>query len=338
VRLECRMDRLHTSIAGLIAFLLCLSGCASQAALHTSRPPSVSFESVSTSLPSALIVEPDDGMRPLIRAIDKSQNTIFVETYILTDSRIVHALERAETQGVDVRVLLEHHPIGMGVQPETMRNTLLAAGIDVRWTSSTFLLTHAKFAVLDDKVAVISTANFSRSAFSHNREFLIMTRRPIEVREISNLFRRDWDRMPERLQDRALVVSPVNARSSLGEFLRTASRSIDIYAEEISDTGIERHLIAKAMHGVAVRVILEKGASPAAASYLRQGHVLVRQLGVPYIHAKLIVIDGREAYVGSVNLSAASLDGNRELGILISGKTVHRLIRTYDRDWKKAAA
>jgi phosphatidylserine/phosphatidylglycerophosphate/cardiolipin synthase-like enzyme len=45
-----------------------------------------------------------------------------------------------------------------------------------------------------------------------------------------------------------------------------------------------------------------------------------------YIHAKAIVADvgqpGQEALVGSENFSAASLDDNRELGILTSNPSV----------------
>ncbi len=41
-----------------------------------------------------------------------------------------------------------------------------------------------------------------------------------------------------------------------------------------------------------------------------------------YIHAKVIVADGQRAFVGSQNLSEASLDYNRELGLITSDPTV----------------
>ena len=45
-----------------------------------------------------------------------------------------------------------------------------------------------------------------------------------------------------------------------------------------------------------------------------------------YIHAKLIVVDDRSALVSSQNLSATSLDDNRELGIrLTAARLVHAL-------------
>lgn len=49
---------------------------------------------------ASLIVEPDQGVRPLVREIDGAQHTVFVESYILTEKHVVRALERAVARGV----------------------------------------------------------------------------------------------------------------------------------------------------------------------------------------------------------------------------------------------
>jgi len=59
-----------------------------------------------------------------------------------------------------------------------------------------------------------------------------------------------------------------------------------------------------------------------------------------YIHAKLILADygtsRQVAFVGSENFSDASLDKNRELGILIQDKTIlDRLSTVFEQDWAK---
>jgi phosphatidylserine/phosphatidylglycerophosphate/cardiolipin synthase-like enzyme len=62
--------------------------------------------------------------------------------------------------------------------------------------------------------------------------------------------------------------------------------------------------------------------------------VQVRLVKTPYIHAKLIVADGARAFVGSQNLSTASLDSNRELGILISDPAILQVLaETFAQDW-----
>jgi phosphatidylserine/phosphatidylglycerophosphate/cardiolipin synthase-like enzyme len=62
----------------------------------------------------------------------------------------------------------------------------------------------------------------------------------------------------------------------------------------------------------------------------------VRELGIPYIHAKAIVVDGARAYVGSENLSTQSLDRNREVGILENGSIASTIQRVFEGDWKQA--
>jgi phosphatidylserine/phosphatidylglycerophosphate/cardiolipin synthase-like enzyme len=57
-----------------------------------------------------------------------------------------------------------------------------------------------------------------------------------------------------------------------------------------------------------------------------------------YIHAKEILVDGREAFVGSQNFSETSLRDNRELGIVTSDPPiVGELGRTFASDFRGAS-
>ncbi|HLL51444.1 MAG TPA: phospholipase D-like domain-containing protein, partial [Thermomicrobiales bacterium] len=63
----------------------------------------------------------------------------------------------------------------------------------------------------------------------------------------------------------------------------------------------------------------------------------VRLASGHYIHAKIIVADGERAFVGSQNLSATSLDQNRELGIIVDDPVnLARLMRTFEADFRSA--
>jgi phosphatidylserine/phosphatidylglycerophosphate/cardiolipin synthase-like enzyme len=57
-----------------------------------------------------------------------------------------------------------------------------------------------------------------------------------------------------------------------------------------------------------------------------------------YVHAKVIVVDGRRAFVGSENLSTASLDHNREVGVIVADPgAIQTLESTFDGDWAQAS-
>lgn len=283
--------------------------------------------------PESMLVEPGNGATPLVHAIDHAQRYVFLEMYILSDSRVVRALERAASQGVAVYVLLDPHPYGLPhSQPLAVIQRLHAAGIRVRWSRPGFVYTHAKVLIVDDRLAVISTANFSNSAFTHNRDFLIFDGHTPDVRAISAVFRADWDRLSTRIDDSNLLIAPDNARSKLSDLLGEARHRVDVYGEEIADTGMEHLLATLHSRGISVRVLLPSVTTPGARWLAARG-VTVRTIPSPYIHAKAMIVDGREAFVGSENMSTTSLDRNRELGILVRGDYVLTLERVFSADW-----
>jgi len=289
-----------------------------------------------TSAGIGLIVEPDDGVRPVTRILDRAQHTIFVDSYILTDRRVIRALERAAAQGVSVYVMLEERALGMGTQPVKLANELRAAGIEYRPAPHYFALDHIKLIVVDDRLALISSANLSKSAFTVNRDLLLVDSARDDVRSVSALFRSDWDRLPVPAIDQHLVVSPINARSTIQNLLGSARHSISMYAEEINDSAVENEMRREAARGISVRALVPNRQAVKGTGALLAAGVRLRALSAPYVHAKMIVVDGSEAYVGSENISSQSLDRNREVGLLVQGGLVARLSRLFDRDWSRA--
>jgi cardiolipin synthase len=297
------------------------------------RPAIIDQSLGSGSTTLQLLVEPNDGVGALVKAIDKAQNRILVTAYILSQSRIVRALERAAAQGVDVYVLLEPHPFGLGLQPVTMFVLLHAANIHVRWSVPGFVYTHAKYMVLDDRVLILSSANFTRAGFARDRDFVLIDHEPSDIREASNLFRADWDRIAPTLGDPNLLVSPFNARAKLRALIQRAHHSLSIYAEEVIDPAMVRALVLAEQRGVHVHIIAAT-ISLRARQTLATADIHPRRLMMPYIHAKVILVDNTLAFVGSENLSATSLDRNREFGVVVRNSAiVSRLAHIFAHDW-----
>ena len=98
-------------------------------------------------------------------------------------------------------------------------------------------------------------------------------------------------------------------------------------------------LAGAAARGVRVRLLRsgDPDGDDANAPERRQlapSGVQVRLARGVYIHAKAIVADGRRAFVGSQNLTATSLDQNRELGIVLDDPaSLSRIVRTFERDF-----
>jgi phosphatidylserine/phosphatidylglycerophosphate/cardiolipin synthase-like enzyme len=290
-------------------------------------------------------VEPDDGEGVITGAIRGAHKSVWLEMYLLTDTNIIHALEDAANSGVDVRVMLEPHPYGESASATRTLDELRAAGVKAQDTDPAFPLTHEKGMIIDGKTAYIMTSNFTRSALggssgTTNREYGIIDTNSREVQAVTAIFNADWNHTTAQFRDSNLVVSPINSRNAFTSLIGSAHHTLLVEAEEMQDSSIESALIGAAQHGVKVEVILPPSSGSSGSgndqgiATISQGGVQVREDPRLYMHAKIIVVDGTRAFVGSENISTQSLDGNRELGIIVSDTgVVSKLTSTFQTDW-----
>src|SRR6266700_255061 len=295
-----------------------------------------------------VFVEPDDGEQVITNAIGSAQKSIWVEIYILSDRNVIRALEEAANRGLDVRVMLEPHPFGGGTSPSKTLDTLAASGIKTQFTNPSFSLTHEKGMIIDGTSAYIMTSNFSRSALGgnsgssgyRNREYGIIDTIQQDVLATKAIFMADWNHSNVQFNDPNLVVSPINSRNDFTTLINSARSTLLIEAEEMIDSDIEQAIANAAQHGVQVEVILPV-ANTSSGDSSSQGIAIIKQSGAQvredpqlYMHAKIIVVDNKVAFVGSENISAQSLDQNRELGIIVSDPSaLNKIQTTFQYDW-----
>lgn len=294
-----------------------------------------------------VFVEPDMGDSPITDAIHNAKKSVWLEIYILSDTNVIHALEDAANAGIDVRVMLEPHPVGSS-SPTRVMDELKATGAKVETSSPAFALTHEKGMIIDGTTAYIMTSNFSRSGLGgysssssyNNREYDIIDNNATDVTAVMAIFQADWNRTTAQFNDPNLVVSPVNSRGAFVALINSAHSTLLIEAEEMNDSMIEQAITSAAQRGVHVEVILPSPSGSSSDSNssgiatIKQGGVQVEEDSHLYMHAKIIVVDGKKAFVGSENISTQSLDQNRELGIIVSDANVlNTLQQTFQKDW-----
>jgi cardiolipin synthase A/B len=345
-------------IAHSIALALCILLAACDANMNGTSfgLGNTSSSSGSTSIGQGtqgvqVFVEPEAGESVITSAIDGAKQSIWLETYLLTDKKVVSALEGAAHQGIDVRVMLEPDPYGIGTaSPRETLDKLSAAGVKAQPTSSSFSLTHEKGMIVDGQTVYIMTCNFTLAALGAgkstlNREYGIIDSNAQDVQAVSAIFNADWNRSNAQYSDPNLVVSPDNSRNAFVSLINRAHKTLAIEAEEMQDSQIEQDLVNAAQRGVQVQVILPNASSSSSESTdddsnsqgistIEHGGVQVREDPQLYMHAKIIVVDGQQAFVGSENISTASLNNNRELGVIVSDQNVlSTLQQTFQQDW-----
>lgn len=303
----------------------------------TPFPPPTSPAQTGLASVTGVFITPGDGRKPILDEIAAASTSIDMEIYIATDTTILEALEEAQARGVLVRVMLEQHPFGGdGRQPDVF-DRLQAAGIEVRWSNPVFRFSHIKMLVIDNEVLLVMNLNLTTSTFTGNRDFGVITNQPAAVQTAAAIFEADWTRGPEP-DPGPLVVSPTNARPVLRDLINSATTSIDVYAEVLRDPEMMDALAAAAERGVQVRIIISPSNSfDQERAALADAGVEIRLLSNLYIHAKMVLVDGKQAFIGSQNFSATSLDQNRELGIILDDPvSLSRLSRVFDLDFRAA--
>ena len=103
----------------------------------------------------------------VVSLIRSAKETIDVEIYVFTSEDIVRELADAQKRGVRVRVIME--PRVEDSRKGKVFSLLEASGIEVRWASFEYKLTHSKMIIVDGKTALVGSINLSESALNSNR-------------------------------------------------------------------------------------------------------------------------------------------------------------------------
>jgi phosphatidylserine/phosphatidylglycerophosphate/cardiolipin synthase-like enzyme len=321
--------------AGIVAIALIFK----RPRLGISAPPPSSCANTCT-----LIVEPDDGIAPIVAMMHNATRSIDLTIYELNDHAIESALIAAVRRGVTVRVLLSAGYDGAKAASanQTAYDALHAGGVPVHWGPGYFALVHQKSIVVDGDTALIMSFNLAEQYYATGRDFGIVDRDANDVTAIETTFINDWNGNPASAPAANDLVWSPGARTTLIALIASAKTSLLVYNEEMADTGIENALIDAARRGVRVRILMTysdewTGALTrlvAAGAEVRTYPATKNSL---YIHAKVIIADSSKSFIGSENFSITSLDDNRELGIMVTNKAVIRpLIATFENDWTGA--
>ncbi len=292
--------------------------------------------SIAVTKDVTIIVEPSDKGQALVDAMKNAKKSLHVTMYLLTGSSFINAIKDAHTAGRDVKVVLnQNFPFG-GNQNQSAYDSLKAAGVDVVWAPSAYTFTHAKTAVIDGTSAWIMTMNMTFSSPTDNREYLAIDTDPADVADLEAIFDADHKNAAVQVRGKLLVApanaTPVDPRQRLRQFIDSATTSIELEGETFSDDVITAALVATKKRGVTVRVVLDGANAPTpaqvdAVNALKASGIPVIGVKTPDIHSKALVVDGKRAYVGSINYTATSMLQNREVGLIFEKDSEVKKVR-----------
>jgi phosphatidylserine/phosphatidylglycerophosphate/cardiolipin synthase-like enzyme len=275
-----------------------------------------------------LIIQPDDGLKPLLKAVRKARRSIDIVIFRFDRVELEEALEGAVTRGVTVRALIAHTNRGGEKVLRKLEARMLAAGITVARTADDLPRYHGKMMIVDDTLYVFGF-NYTKLDIEKSRSLGVITSERSVVREAASLFEADSTRQAYSASHDRLVVSPESSRELLSAFIRGAKKQLLIYDAAVTDNLVQRLLLGRAKAGVEIRIIgkLEKPLNG----------IQVRKLKELRLHVRAMVRDGKSTFVGSQSLRKLELDGRREVGVIANNKGIAKKLQVlFEKDWVEA--
>lgn len=274
-----------------------------------------------------LLIQPDAGVDPIVKAIDKSKERIEILIFRFDRTEIEEALVRAVARGVVVQALIAWTNHGGERNLRLLETRLLAAGVTVSRTASDLARYHGKMLIVDRKELYLLAFNFTSLDIDSSRSFGVVTTAPELVQEAVSLFEADASRQPYKPALNTFLVSPLNARPELAAFIEGAQKELLIYDTCLGDPQMARLLEERGRAGVKIRLIgnLKRPSS----------HITCFALPTLRLHTRTIIRDGADVFIGSQSLRALELDGRREVGLILSDrKVVKEVAQVFESDWK----
>jgi phosphatidylserine/phosphatidylglycerophosphate/cardiolipin synthase-like enzyme len=276
-----------------------------------------------------VIIQPDDGVAPLIKAITRARKSIDIVVFRFDVDAIEEALTAAVKRGVVVRALIAHTHRGGAAKLRKLESRLLKAGVTLSRTADDMVRYHGKLLLIDRREAFVLGFNYTHQDIEKSRSFGLVTRNPKVVRDVLRVVEADHNRTDLTVSSSRLVVSPENARERLAAFVKKARRELLIYDMNVSDDRIIAILKQRVETGIKIKVLGKVEKKWAGELAWR-----VKALAGRKLHVRCIIRDRQAAFVGSQSLRKLELDGRREVGLITKDRrTVQRMARIFETDW-----
>ncbi|MBA7490290.1 Cardiolipin synthase B [subsurface metagenome] len=136
----------------------------------------------------------------IIKNIDDAKEFINIAMYTFTDREIAQAIIRARDRGVDIKIYLDRSQVNAKYSKSRY---FVNNGIEgIRISSNNYIM-HNKFAVIDNKIVITGSYNWTASAGERNDENLLLIDDNNIIKEYQNQFNNLWNNKcsPGRYQE-----------------------------------------------------------------------------------------------------------------------------------------
>ncbi|MFH1759339.1 MAG: phosphatidylserine/phosphatidylglycerophosphate/cardiolipin synthase family protein [Patescibacteria group bacterium] len=309
----------------------------------------------------------------MLATIKRAKKSIYWECYIFSDDTDEHdffnVLKEKARMGVKVKLVLDS--LGSFWLERKAINDLKEAGVEVlfynrflpwwnpqRFKHWWFNRNHKKLLIIDEQVAFIGGVNVAKH-FTNWIDLQVELRGAI-VRYLIRSFVVSYELAggEEEIKYKSVFKEnkvrvfhhrPATEKGILKKYYKKSLCSAKKHIVLATPYFIPQAWLVKGLHrawrrGVKIEIILPVKADYWVATFANYVLAsLVYKPGIDFyfsksmVHAKAMLIDDREAMVGSQNIDAHSFDFNMEGGVVFERKDMLRSLRAILNQWKKGS-
>ncbi|MCG2790523.1 MAG: phospholipase D-like domain-containing protein [Actinomycetia bacterium] len=130
----------------------------------------------------------DNPQKEIIKNINQAQAFINIAMYVFTDKELALPLVDAQERGVKVRVYLDKEQVDYQYSQSSF---LVQKGIKTRISTNNYIM-HHKFAIIDNRILLTGSYNWTFSANHRNDENLMVIDDPEIIKIFQNQFINLW--------------------------------------------------------------------------------------------------------------------------------------------------
>ena len=291
-----------------------------------------------------------------------AKKSIYMEMYIFQDDiaefDFLGLLKEKAKQGLQVKLIIDS--LGSAGLASNAVAELKNSGVEVLVMSYLLHRMHRKLLVVDEKIAFVGGVNIYKTARFWN-DLMVQVRGAL-VRKLVLSFAKSYrnaggkdpilvskknklnlEKVDTWIVEHSPVVKKYHLKKAYTKYLNNAQKSITL----VTPYFIPKRWLRVALHqavlrGVNVEVLVPKRSDQFYTDRVTYFYVYkLCKLGVKFYmeetmnHAKAIIIDKKQAMVGSQNLDIFSFDLNSELGVFFQNQSAVTKLENIIASWKK---
>jgi len=167
----------------------------------------------------------ENPQKAIIKNINQAETYINIAMYTFTDQEIALSLANAQKRGVKVRVYLDRSQIE---STYSVSRLLVQKGIKVRISTNNYIM-HHKFAIIDNRLLLTGSYNWTFAANNKNEENLMVIDDPEIIEIFQHQFVNLWTNKYSPDRTKALFnKAKVNLFSVFPPLIQTGTKRINI--------------------------------------------------------------------------------------------------------------